>query len=62
MNITLDDIRSKAPPTASHYINHNGLKYYRLDKDGIVYIYNNSGFGGYECLHLHISETVLKPL
>ena len=60
--MTEQEIRDKAPSGATHYIDHNGVKYYKLDKNGIVCIYIGSGIGGYQCLNLHISETILKPL
>lgn len=58
----IEEIRKNAPEGATHYIDHNGVKYYKLDKNGTVYIYVSLGIGGYQCLNLHISETVLKPL
>lgn len=60
--MTIEEIRKGVPEGATHYIDHSGVKYYKLDEYGIVYIYHPKGFGGYQCLHLHISETVIKPL
>lgn len=60
--MSIEQIRTQAPKGATHYIDHHGVKYYKLDSDGFVYIFTKESDTHYECIHLHISETVLKPL
>ena len=60
--MNIEEIRKNAPSGATHYIDHCSVKYYRLDNLDRVCIYDDIGIGGYECLHLHIDETVIKPL
>lgn len=57
--MTIEEIRKNKPDGATYYIDHHGVKYYRLDEYGHIQIYND---GEWHELHLHISETVLKPL
>lgn len=60
--MNIEEVRKNAPCGATHYINHYGIKYYKLDNLERVYIYENNGLDGWRCLYLHVSETVLKPL
>lgn len=61
--MTEQQIKENAPEGATHYTDHGNINYYKLDGNGTVYVYRSSGFGGYCCLHLHISEAfALKPL
>lgn len=59
--MTLDEIRKNKPDGATHYIDHVGVKYYKLDNLGVIHIYNKKSME-YECMYLHVNETVIKPL
>ena len=59
MNIALDDIRSKAPKGATHYINDNGeIDYVKKYKNGYALYLKDYGF-----VHLvdELDEAI-KPL
>lgn len=57
--MTIEEIRKSAPDGATHYIDHCGVKYYRLDSFDHIQIWAD---GNWHELHLHVSETVIKPL
>lgn len=56
----LEEIMKRKPKGATHYIDNGRIYYYRLDEFGFVEMYNNDD-EWFE-LHLHVSETTLKPL
>ena len=59
--MNIEDIKKNKPDGATHYVDNHGVKYYKLDHLDRVCIYNKSD-NTYECLNLHILETVCKPL